>query len=70
MLGLRLDEPLALADVGGVVDEQALARLERLGFARVLSDARNGSSAAGSAMLALTARGRFLGGGVTADLLA
>jgi oxygen-independent coproporphyrinogen-3 oxidase len=69
MLGLRLDEPLSLADVGGVVDEQALARLERLGLASVVSDARNGLRAAGSPTLALTARGRFLGGGVTADLL-
>src|SRR5581483_1837780 len=28
MLGLRLDEPLALAGLGDAVDEQALARLE------------------------------------------
>ena len=30
MLGLRLDEPVRLADVRGAIDEQALARLERL----------------------------------------
>jgi oxygen-independent coproporphyrinogen-3 oxidase len=33
MLGLRLDSPLALADVHDVVDVDALARLERLGLA-------------------------------------
>ncbi len=59
MLGLRLDEPLALAGLEEALDPQALTRLERLGLAR--SD---------EATLALTARGRFLGGGVTADLLA
>ena len=58
LLGLRLDEPLALARVGGAVDEVALARMEQLGLATV----RDGS-------LALTRRGRFLGGGVTAELL-
>jgi oxygen-independent coproporphyrinogen-3 oxidase len=60
MLGLRLDEPLALAGLETAVDEEALRRLERLGLARVDAD--------GS--LALTRRGRFLGGGVTAELLA
>ena len=59
MLGLRLDEPLGLADLAEALDLQALARLERLGLAR--SD---------EASLALTPRGRFLGGGVTAELLA
>jgi len=59
MLGLRLDEPLALAAVGPVVDKDALERLERLGLA-----------VAEGGTLALTARGRFLGGGVTAELLA
>jgi coproporphyrinogen III oxidase-like Fe-S oxidoreductase len=59
MLGLRLDEPLGVDGLGDVLDEPALARLERLG----LVACSNGS-------LALTARGRMLGGGVTADLLA
>jgi oxygen-independent coproporphyrinogen III oxidase len=59
MLGLRLDEPLVLGELVEVVDLRALSRLERLGLVR--RDART---------LALTRRGRFLGGGVTADLLA
>jgi oxygen-independent coproporphyrinogen-3 oxidase len=59
MLGLRLDEPLVLGELAAAVDEDALARLERLGLVR-----RNAHT------LSLTARGRFLGGGVTADLLA
>jgi oxygen-independent coproporphyrinogen-3 oxidase len=58
LLGLRLDEGLSWADVGGGVDRDALARLERLGLAE-----RHGDE------LALTPRGRFLGGGVTAELL-
>jgi len=58
MLGLRLDEPVSLADVAGALDEAALARMERLGLAR--------RTAGG---LTLTRRGRFLGGGVTAELL-
>jgi oxygen-independent coproporphyrinogen-3 oxidase len=59
MLGLRLDEPVPLAEVANVVDEGALARLERLGLAE---RGRDG--------IALTRRGRFLGGGVTAELMA
>jgi oxygen-independent coproporphyrinogen-3 oxidase len=58
MLGLRLDEPLAVDGLAEVIDVPALERLERLG----LLARRNGS-------LKLTARGRMLGGGVTADLL-
>jgi oxygen-independent coproporphyrinogen-3 oxidase len=63
MLGLRLDEPLALAGLETAVDADALARLERLGLA-----ARAGDDDATT--VALTRRGRFLGGGVTAELLA
>jgi oxygen-independent coproporphyrinogen-3 oxidase len=63
MLGLRLDEPLALAGVRHAVDETALARLERLGLAS------RDACAAGDE-LRLTPRGRFLGGAVTAELLA
>jgi oxygen-independent coproporphyrinogen-3 oxidase len=59
MLGLRLDEPLALAEVGPAVDREALERLRRLG----LIEESGGE-------LALTRRGRFLGGGVTAELFA
>ena len=60
MLGLRLDEPLVLGDLAAVVDERAVSRLELLGLVQSDADRR---------MLALTPRGRFLGGGVTADLL-
>ena len=58
MLGLRLDEPLALGEVETSVDQEALLRLEGLGLLE-----RRGHG------LALTRRGRFLGGGVTAELL-
>jgi oxygen-independent coproporphyrinogen III oxidase len=69
LLGLRLDEPLPLADVGEAVDPVALTRLEGLGLARRerLASGPDGASAAG---LTLTRRGRLLGGAVTADLLA
>jgi oxygen-independent coproporphyrinogen III oxidase len=59
LLGLRLDEPLPLAGVEPALDTAALARMERLGLAE-----RRGRA------LALTERGRFLGGAVTAELLA
>jgi putative oxygen-independent coproporphyrinogen III oxidase len=59
MLGLRLDEPLVVDGLAGVLDGAALERLQRLGLVR-----RSGGT------LALTPRGRMLGGGVTADLLA
>ncbi len=59
MLGLRLDEPLALDGLEDALDEPGLDRLADAGLA-----VRNGG------MLALTRRGRFLGGGVTARLLA
>ena len=58
MLGLRLDEPVALSEVADAVDGAALARMERLGLARQTDGG-----------LTLTTRGRFLGGGVTAELL-
>ncbi len=60
MLGLRLDEPLPLAGLDGALDARELDRLER---PRAGGRERRRS-------LALTARGRFLGGGVTARLLA
>jgi oxygen-independent coproporphyrinogen-3 oxidase len=59
MLGLRLDEPLALAGLEGAIDGDGLAGVERLGLAE---------RAEGT--LVLTWRGRFLGDGVTARLLA
>jgi putative oxygen-independent coproporphyrinogen III oxidase len=64
MLGLRLDEPLQLAGLGEAVDRAALARLERLRLARVIRSDDDRQE------LTLTARGRMLGGGVTAELLA
>jgi oxygen-independent coproporphyrinogen-3 oxidase len=63
LLGLRLDEPLRLAGLEAALDQAALGRLERLGLA-----ARAGGPE--DETLALTERGRFLGGGVTAELLA
>jgi oxygen-independent coproporphyrinogen-3 oxidase len=59
LLGLRLDDPLPLAGLEHALDPTGLARVERLGLA-----------ARGQGTLTLTARGRFLGGAVTADLLA
>src|SRR5436190_5042669 len=63
LLGLRLDEPVALSPVADRVDRAALERLERLGLARIIG-APDGET------LTLTARGRLLGDGVTAELLA
>jgi oxygen-independent coproporphyrinogen III oxidase len=59
LLGLRLDEPLSLTGLADAVDAAAVERLERLGLVDQDGD-----------RLALTERGRFLGGGVTAELLA
>jgi oxygen-independent coproporphyrinogen III oxidase len=64
LLGLRLDEPLALQGLGEAVDLTALGRLEKLGLAERTRGGDAGES------VALTTRGRFLGGGVTAELLA
>jgi oxygen-independent coproporphyrinogen-3 oxidase len=59
MLGLRLDEPVLLADVERALDLAAVVRLERLGLLECSADA-----------IALTRRGRFLGSAVTVELLA
>jgi len=59
MLGLRLDEPLPLAGLRHALDPAGLARVESLGLAERSAEA-----------LALTERGRYLGGAVTAELLA
>ncbi len=63
MLGLRLDEPLPLAGLESALDPSALERLVRGGL--VVTESRPG----GEETLTLTPRGRFLGGGVTAELL-
>jgi coproporphyrinogen III oxidase-like Fe-S oxidoreductase len=59
MLGLRLDEPLPLLGLRSALDAEGLARAEQLGLA-----------IDGGETLALTRRGRFLGGGVTAEIVA
>lgn len=63
LLGLRLDEPLALANVDGAVDEEAIARLVDLGLVELSENGRG-------LEVQLTRRGRFLGGAVTAELMA
>ena len=59
MLGLRLDEPLPLRGLRMALDPAGMERAERLGLA-----------VDGGESLALTPRGRFLGGAVTAEILA
>ncbi|HUZ99958.1 MAG TPA: radical SAM family heme chaperone HemW [Gaiellaceae bacterium] len=59
MLGLRLDDPLSLTGLEHALDLAGLSRVEQLGLAE-----------RGDGTLTLTERGRFLGGGVTAELLA
>ena len=59
MLGLRLDEPVTVRSPARTLDRAGLERLERLGLAT-----RRGDT------VSLTRRGRFLGDGVTAALLA
>jgi oxygen-independent coproporphyrinogen-3 oxidase len=59
MLGLRLDEPLPLDGLRPALDAVGLARAEELGLAVDAGET-----------LTLTRRGRFLGGGVTAEILA
>ena len=58
ILGLRLDDPLPLAEVHEALAPDALERLARLG----LLERREGH-------LVLTRRGRFLGSAVTVELL-
>lgn len=63
LLGLRLDEPVRLEEVGDALDREALARVEALGLAERRTNGRGEE-------LRLTRRGRFLGGAVSAELLA
>jgi len=60
MLGLRLDEPLVLEDLDAIVDAGALERLGRSGLVVRHDGGR----------ISLSRRGRLLGGGVTAALVA
>jgi hypothetical protein len=57
-----IDAAGVVVDRAPVVDEAALERLEQLGLAERRLD-ETGET------VALTTRGRFLGGGVTAELL-
>ena len=59
MLGLRLDEPLPVDGLRSALDPDGLVRAEQLGLA-----------VDGGDTLVLTERGRFLGGGVTAEIVA
>jgi oxygen-independent coproporphyrinogen III oxidase len=59
MLGLRLDEPLRVGSLRSALDAAGLLRVEQLGLA--VDDGET---------LALTERGRYLGGAVTAEILA
>ena len=63
ILGLRLDEPVVLADVEGAIDEAALSRLVERGLVERSTNGRGPE-------LRLSTRGRYLGGGVTAELMA
>jgi len=64
LLGLRLDEPVPVGAVGRALDRDALERMRGLGLAELR---RTGAD--GAELVSLTRRGRFLGGGVTAELL-
>jgi len=63
MLGLRLDESLVLSEVDSALDHRALSRLVAGGLVDLTSNGKGEE-------ISLTRHGRFLGGGVTADLLA
>jgi putative oxygen-independent coproporphyrinogen III oxidase len=62
LLSLRLDEPVAVADVHGALDRDALVRLVGGGLVERSVNGRGEE-------LRLTRRGRFLGGAVTAELM-
>ena len=63
LLGLRLDEPLPSSGLADVLDRQALGRLSAGGLVQVGVN-RQGDE------IRLTRRGRFLGGAVSAELMA
>jgi oxygen-independent coproporphyrinogen III oxidase len=63
LLGLRLDEPVALTGAEEAIDKASLARLVA---GRLVTRSANGRGDE----IALTERGRFLGGAVTAELIA
>jgi oxygen-independent coproporphyrinogen-3 oxidase len=63
LLGLRLDEPVALAGLEQALDGDGVVRMERLGLAE------RRQAKAGGEVLTLTRRGRLLGGAVTVELL-
>jgi oxygen-independent coproporphyrinogen-3 oxidase len=65
MLGLRLDEPVAVAALGAAIDREALERLSAGGLVERRAEAPQVGE-----LLTLTRRGRFLGGAVTAELVA
>jgi oxygen-independent coproporphyrinogen-3 oxidase len=67
MLGLRLDVPLPLGDVEEALDREAAERLVAGGLVE-LAPRRNGLPGGGG-HLSLTRRGRFLAGGVGAELM-
>jgi len=58
MLGLRLDEPVAIVELEPVLDRGALARFEELGLVEVEGG-----------LMTLSTRGRMLGGAVCAELI-
>jgi putative oxygen-independent coproporphyrinogen III oxidase len=62
MLGLRLDEPLRLELLAPALDRRAVERLTRKGLVEL-------AATNGGGTLTLTRRGRFLGGGVTAEIM-
>jgi oxygen-independent coproporphyrinogen-3 oxidase len=62
LLGLRLDEPLPVEEVESALDREAVERMVSCALVEV------GANGSGEE-LRLTRRGRFLGGGVTAELV-
>ena len=61
LLGLRLDEAVPVSEVESVLDRDAVDRLARGALVELSANGRGEE-------LRLTRRGRFLGGGVTAEL--
>jgi coproporphyrinogen III oxidase-like Fe-S oxidoreductase len=65
LLGLRLDEPVGLEGVWDALDQEALARLASGGLVELVHGAADNGG-----YVTLTRRGRFLAGGVAAELMA